>query len=97
MKNYVSEFEYGKSLLKKIIIAAAFFCVLALIASSYPTYQAVFSILTVVCFILAIVVDVKYCRCKHCGKVVFLGVLAVTSCPRCKRSLTTGKKVKKSK
>ena len=37
------------------------------------------------------------CRCPNCGKVIFLGVLAVNTCPRCKRSLVTGNKVKKSR
>ena len=97
MNNFTSDFAYGKDLLKKIIIGATVFCVLALITASNPPIQTVFSLLTVACFLAAIVVDVKFCRCKHCGKVVFLGVLTVTSCPRCKRSLMTGKKVKKSK
>ena len=97
MNNYTNDFAYGKDLLKKIIIGAAVFCVLALITQSNPTIQAVFSLLTVACFVAAVIVDVKFCRCKHCGKVVFLGVLTITSCPRCKRSLMTGKKVKKSK
>ena len=97
MKNYVSEFAYGKDLLKKIIIAATLFCVLTLITSGNHSVQLVFSVLTVACFVAAVVVDVRYCRCKHCGKVVFLGVLTITSCPRCKRSLETGKKIKKTR
>ena len=34
-------------------------------------------------------------RCPSCGKVIFFGVLAVKSCPRCHRNLVTGKKMKK--
>ena len=34
-------------------------------------------------------------RCPNCGKVIFFGVLAVKSCPRCHRNLVTGKKMKK--
>ena len=32
-----------------------------------------------------------------CGKIIFMGVLAITDCPNCKRNLTTGKKSKKNK
>ena len=58
---------------------------------------ALFGGATLILFIATVVIIVRECRCPHCGKVIFLGVLAVTSCPKCKRSLTTGKKVKKSR
>ena len=48
-------------------------------------------------FIAIIYIAAKYCRCPNCGKHIILGVLAIETCPRCKHSLTTGKKVKKSK
>ena len=34
-------------------------------------------------------------RCPYCGKHIMLGVLAVKDCPRCRRNLATGKKIKK--
>ena len=48
-------------------------------------------------FIYAIYTIIKCCRCPSCNKVIFFGLLAAKTCPRCKRSLTTGQKVKKSK
>ena len=54
-------------------------------------------LITIGLFIGAVYVVVKYCRCPHCNRVIFLGVMALTSCPGCKRSLVTGKKVKKSR
>ena len=36
-------------------------------------------------------------RCPNCGKVIFLGVMAVKACPRCHRNLVTGKKMKSGK
>ena len=42
-----------------------------------------------------IYVMVKYCRCPHCGKRIMFGVLKITVCPSCRRSLITGKKAKK--
>ena len=51
----------------------------------------------VTAIIAIIYVDIKYCRCPNCGKVILLGVLAINTCPRCKHSLTTGKKVKKGR
>ena len=34
-------------------------------------------------------------RCPHCGKRIMFGVLKITVCPSCRRSLITGKKAKK--
>ena len=45
--------------------------------------------------IAAVVVIFLYSRCPSCGKVIVFGVLKATSCPRCKRNLVTGQKMKK--
>ena len=86
MKNYstfTNNFTYGRDLVKKLVIVAAIACVLGLLTQSNPTLQ--------------IYTIIKYCRCPSCNKVIFFGLLAAKTCPRCKRSLTTGQKVKKSK
>lgn len=97
MKNYTNDFTYGRDLLKKILFAAVGTSVVTLIVRDNPTMQTVFAALTVLLFLTAIAVVAKYCRCPHCGRVIFLGVLAISTCPGCKRSLVTGKKVKKSR
>ena len=51
--------------------------------------------MTCVLFATALVCMLTYCCCPNCGKVIFFGVLAVKSCPRCHRNLVTGKKMKK--
>ena len=97
MKVYENSFVYGRELVKKLVIAVVACYAVALMLGRYPVMQIVMMIGGLVFFAAAGVVVFKQCRCPHCGKVIFLGVLAVTSCPKCKRNLTTGKKVKKSK
>ena len=97
MKSYVNGFVYGRDLLKKVIMATVVCCVLSIVFRQNMTLQGIFAAATLLLFIAGIYIDYRYCRCPHCGKVIFLGVLAVTACPKCKRNLVTGKKVKKSK
>ena len=92
-----NDFVYGRDLIKKLLIGAVASCVLSLIVPQQSYYQIAFIALTVIIFITTIACLIKYCRCPHCGKVIFFGVLAVKQCPRCKYSLITGKKIKKSK
>ena len=49
------------------------------------------------CLIGIPVVAKRDCRCPHCSKAVFGGVLVIRVCPNCKRDLYSGGKVKKSK
>ena len=51
--------------------------------------------LTAAIFIGTIICVYQFCRCPYCGKHIMLGVLAVKDCPRCRRNLATGKKIKK--
>ncbi len=98
MKTYVNSFIHGRDLCKKSMLSAAACCVLSVLGQWIsPAVQVLFGGATIILFITTIVIIVRQCRCPHCGKIIFLGVLAVTACPNCKRSLTTGKKVKKSK
>ena len=97
MKTFTNNFTYGRNLLKQIIIGAIVTTVMTFIFRANPTWSAVFSALTIGLFIASVVVVVKYCRCPHCNRVIFLGVMALNACPTCKRSLLTGKKIKKSR
>ena len=98
MKPYVNGFFEGRELLKKILVAALLTSVLSIVGRAFnPTMQLLFSGVTVILFVWAVFVVVRQCRCPYCGKIIFLGVLAVKTCPKCRRDLTSGKKVKKSR
>lgn len=96
-KRYENDFVYGRDLLKKLLIATAVGCAISFLTPRYSYVQVIFMCMTTVLFITAILTIVKYCRCPNCGKVIFFGVLAVSSCPRCHRNLVTGKKMKTKK
>ena len=97
MNTYINSFIRGRELLKKLLVSDMVTAIIAAFTRSNPMVMGVFSIATVLLFIAIIYVDIKYCRCPNCGKVILLGVLAINTCPRCKHSLTTGKKVKKGR
>lgn len=95
MNRFESDFSYGREMVKRFIIGSAAACALMLFTQGYM--QLAFMGLTIASFIGAIIMIVKYCRCPHCGKVIFFGMLAIRQCPRCRRNLFTGQKMKKSK
>ena len=97
MNVYENDFTYGQSHLKKLLYAAVASAVISLFLRANPPMQMLFFVITFALFIAIFVVLIEFCRCSRCGKIIFFGALAVTTCPRCKRNLVTGKKVKKSK
>ena len=97
MNTYINSFMRGRDLLKKLLIGDFISAILATFMRSDPGLMFFFSGLTLLLFIAIIYIAAKFCRCPNCGKHILLGVLAIDTCPRCKHSLTTGKKVKKSK
>jgi hypothetical protein len=97
MNTYENSFTHGRDLMKKFLIGAVISCVLSLVFAAVGSpLQSIFFILTVVIFFSTIYVTYKYCCCPHCGKHIMLGVLKITTCPRCHHNLITGKKAKKS-
>ena len=94
MKKYENDFVYGRDRLRILLISTAVGAALSLLSPQYSWVQVIFMCLTVVLFVTSLALIFKYCRCPNCGKVIFLGVMAVTACPRCHRNLVTGKKVK---
>ena len=94
---YENSFVYGRELVKKLLVMALITAVVTLLMRSNPGVQLFLTIITIVLFVAVFVTIYKNCRCSHCGKVIFFGVMAVTNCPKCKRNLITGKKAKKSK
>jgi len=97
MKVYENSFIHGRELAKKIVIGVVISAVATLLSGSMAslTVQMALLALTTVLMVVLIYVVATQCRCPYCGKTIVFGVLAVTHCPRCKRSLTTGKKTKK--
>ncbi len=97
MNTYISGFTRGRELLKKLLVSDVICAVLAMVTRGTPMVMGLFSGATLLLFIAIIYIDVKFCRCPHCGKVILLGVLAIDTCPRCKHNLVSGKKAKKSR
>lgn len=96
MKVYGNDFVTGRELAKKIAILVALFAGFGILLGFInPLYQMVVSIFAVILMITLFVVVYKRCVCPHCGKHIVLGVLQATTCPRCKRSLISGRKVKR--
>ncbi len=93
---YTSNFEYGKRMSKYTLIAAVILCLAGLLlAPNNSMAQMVLMFASLAAMVSTLVVMYRNCRCPYCGKHIMMGVLVVTSCPRCRRSLTTGKKSKK--
>ena len=94
---YKPTFEYGRNLAKYLLVGSVIFVLAALML--VPTGSVAQVILIALSFVLMaalVFVIVKYCRCPYCGRVIAAGVLRTTVCPGCRRSLSTGRKVKKS-
>ena len=93
-----SDYDTARDRLRTVMIAAAIFCVGSLLTpESFVSLKLFLTIATILLFGTMVFIIVRECRCPHCGKIIFMGALSATHCPRCKRSLTTGKKYKKSK
>ena len=97
MNTYINSFVRGRDLLKKLLVGDFVSAILATFTRNNMGLMFFFTAATLLMFIAIIYIAAKYCRCPNCGKHIVLGVLAVETCPRCRHSLTTGKKVKKSK
>ena len=69
--------------------------VVALCSAENSSQQVIFIFAAFTCMAGLIVASLKLCRCPHCGKRILNGVLVKKICPNCRRSLTTGKRVKR--
>ena len=91
-----SDYETARDRLRTVMIAAAIACVGSLLTpQSFLSLKLFLTIATILLFVTMLFIIVRGCRCPHCGKRILTGVLVVKVCPKCKRSLTTGKKVKR--
>ena len=93
---YANTFEYGQKLAKYLIGFAVVICLASvLFMPKGSIVQTIAAILGMALIVATIYVTYKYCRCPHCGKHIVAGVFAVKTCPACRRSLVTGKKIRK--
>ena len=95
MKPYVSEFERGRKIVLVLLVLAIAFGVVALCSAENSSQQVIFIFAAFTCMAGLIVASLKLCRCPHGGKRILNGVLVKKICPNCRRSLTTGKRVKR--
>ena len=96
MNSRVSAFERGKRIVIILLALAVLLCLYALMfTEEYSKENLIAVIAAFFYFIAMIVTAAQLCRCPHCGKRIISGVLVVKVCPKCKRSLTTGNKVRK--
>lgn len=93
---FESNLEYGKKIIKYLIIASIAIMVIALFCTPEgSTVQGLMMLAIIVLLIICFVIIYRYCRCPYCGKHIFFGILRVKVCPACKRNLVNGKKTKK--
>lgn len=97
MKQYSTSFTKGREMAKQLVVTAVIACVASLFTEAYPPIQLISVGVSVLAMIATIYVVVKYCRCPHCGKTVFFGILKIEVCPKCRHSLITGNKIKRAK
>lgn len=96
MKHTENDFVYGRARMIKMLIITAVCMVLSLVFPRGSMIGVATLWLTIISFAATVWVVYRYCRCPNCGKIIFFGVAVIKVCPRCHRSLTSGKKVKKS-
>lgn len=93
---YDRTFEYGRQLAKTSVICAVIVCIVNIFF--FPAGSAAQLVglgVSLILMVATVVIMYKYCRCPYCGKRIMTGVLTVKVCPSCRRSLASGKKVKK--
>lgn len=96
--SFSSTFARGQKLVRYLLVAALAAGAAGLLLFQEGTMQQTVCVLLSAAFIVSvIVVAARDCRCPSCGKRIINGVLALNTCPRCKRNLYTGDKPKKAK
>ena len=97
-RSHKTDFERGRTYSVVLIAMTIVLSVISLMfTESGSTEGIALTISAFLCAIGAIVAVVKLCRCPYCGKKILIGVLVTTTCPKCRRSLTTGDKVRQRK
>ena len=94
---YTDTFERGQMWVKHLLFAAILCGAAAMLLVKSGSYAQLTLILISFGLLIGMVVTAwRLCRCPYCGRVIAADVLRTTVCPGCRRSLSTGRKVKKS-
>lgn len=89
------KFDRARNLVKLLLVLCVILCVVGVVVAERGSALALYSgIISIVCFVLAFVVVILYCKCPYCGKVIYLGLFKAVNCPHCRRNLSTGAKTK---
>ncbi len=92
------KFDKARNLVMFMLVMCIAACVGSVIANDFDVALAnMFGLMSGLFFILAAAVIVVFCKCPHCGKRVFFGMLKYKTCPNCKHDLVTGEKTKGKK
>ena len=78
-----------------LVAAVVLLAVSMLFGGAMGSLYGIFVLTGMVCAVAAIFICVTYCKCPHCGKRIFVGVLTRSDCPHCRKNLYSGKKSKK--
>ena len=96
--SYPNTFARGQKLARYLLAAAIGAGLIGLLFFPENSVRQTVCVLLSAAFLAATVVAAaRLCRCPACGKRILGGVLVLEVCPRCKRSLYTGDKTKKTK
>ena len=96
--NFPNSFERGQKLVRWLLALSILAAAAGLLLyAEHTTQQLICIVLSLGMLLGMIVVISRDCRCPSCGKRIVSGVLVLSVCPRCKRNLYTGDKVKKAK
>ena len=96
--SFPNTFARGQKLVRYLLALSILAAAAGLLLyAEHTTQQLLCIVLSLAMMVGVIVVIVRDCRCPSCGKRIIGGVLVLDTCPRCKRNLYTGDKVKKTK
>ena len=96
--NFTKSFDRARNTVKGCLFTAMGLCVLGLVINErLPDAAKYVTIAAVVLIVIGCALVALCLKCPYCGRQIISKCLTVTSCPHCKRNLTTGMKTKGKK
>ena len=94
--NFTKNFYLARNIVTACLFIAMGLCIIGLIVNeALPSISLYIVISAVVLIFFALFLVFTCLKCPYCGKQIISKCLTVTSCPHCRRDLTTGMKGKK--